>query len=115
MLITPLFVATVDNGKYLQRLYGKNADLDEQPITGEALWQSLKRYARKAEIDPKMITTHSLRHLGAELFLEASNDIHETQAFLDHTHLNTTQIYLAQLTGESHKHWQAMSNRLKLD
>lgn len=108
----PLFVATVDNGKYLQRLHGVEVTTDEQPITGEALWQALKGYARKAGLDPKLITTHSLRHLGAELFLEASGDIHETQAFLDHAHLNTTQIYLAQLTGESHKHWQAMNNKL---
>jgi hypothetical protein len=34
--------------------------------------------------------------------------------FLDHAHLDTTQIYLEQLTGEEHRYWQAMVNRLGL-
>ncbi len=111
---SPIFKATVDNGKYLQN-HHQILKLDhEEAITGEALNQALKRYAKLAEIDPKKISLHSLRHLGAELFLEASNDIHETQLFLDHAHLNTTQIYLSQLKGENHWHWQGMVNRLKM-
>ena len=110
----PLFVATVDNGKYLRDYHGVPQPEEEQPITGKALSKALKRYARRAGLDPKKISLHSLRHLGAELFLEASGDLHETQAFLDHAHLNTTQIYLSQLTGEDHRHWQAMANKLEL-
>ena len=49
---------------------------------------------------------------GADLFQQASGDIRQIQMFLDHAHLNTTQIYLEQLTGEEHRHWQAMANRL---
>jgi integrase/recombinase XerD len=76
--------------------------------------QALKRYARRAGLDPAGISLHSLRHLGAELFQEVSRDVQQTQQFLDHAQLNTTQIYLTQLTGEEHRHWQAMSNQLDL-
>ncbi|MDX1459406.1 MAG: tyrosine-type recombinase/integrase, partial [Marinobacter sp.] len=111
----PVFVATVANGDYLRDYYGVPHPTRVQPLTGKALSRALKRYARRAGLDPRKVSLHSLRHLGAELFLEASDDIQETQAFLDHAHLNTTQIYLSQLTGEDHRHWQAMANKLKLE
>jgi site-specific recombinase XerD len=76
--------------------------------------QALKRYADRAGLDPDSISLYSLRHLGAELFQRANGDVRQTQLFLDHAHLNTTQIYLEQLTGEEHRHWQAMANRLGL-
>jgi integrase/recombinase XerD len=110
----PLFVAEVDNGDYLRRYYGKEAPAQMQAITGAAVSQALKRYARRAGLDPAAISLHSLRHLGAELYQQASGDIQQTQSFLDHSHLNTTQIYLSQLKGEEHRHWQAMANELKL-
>lgn len=110
----PVFVATVDNGEYLCEYYGKPTPAEEQPITGHALNKALKKYARRAGLDPEQVSLHSLRHLGAELFQQASGDIQQTQAFLDHAHVNTTQIYLSQLTGEDHRHWQAMVNELRL-
>ena len=33
----------------------------------------------------------------SELFQQASGNVRQTQLFLDHAHLNTTQIYLEQL------------------
>jgi len=113
---SPLFTATVDNGRYLRRHYNAPPlQEEEQPITGEAIAQALARYARRAGLDPQAVTLHSLRHLGAELYNDASGgDVRQTQLFLDHAHLNTTQIYLTQLTGEKHKHWQAMANALQV-
>jgi site-specific recombinase XerD len=121
---TPVFVATVDRGQSLRRHYnrvrareGKPPLPDPRgptPLTGQAVLDALKRYARRAGLDPDKVNLHSLRHLGAELFYEASGDLHETQAFLDHEHLDTTQIYLRQLTGEEHRHWQEMADMLGL-
>lgn len=112
---TPVFTATVENGQYLRRFYGKGeADGGcNKPLTGEAIAQALKRYARRAGIDPAAVSVHSLRHLGAELFYQASGDVRQTQLFLDHAQLNTTQIYLEQLGGDEHRCWQAMLNRLE--
>lgn len=111
----PVFVASVESGRYLRAYYQGEATAEpegERPITGQAVAQALKRYAARAGLDPDRVCLHSLRHLGAELYQEASGDLRQLQLFLDHAHLNTTQIYLAQLTGEDHHHWQAMANRL---
>jgi integrase/recombinase XerD len=104
----PVFVAT--------EKYRKRTDplKETKPLRGSTLFKAIKRYARKAGLDPKKVSLHSLRHLGAELFLNASEDLHETQLFLDHAHLNTTQIYLSQLKGEEHNHWQEMANKLRV-
>ena len=111
----PLFVATVSNGSFLRQFHGKAEPSFATPLTGEACEQSLKRYAKAAGIDPAEVSLHSLRHLGAELFNDANGgDVAETQKFLDHSNLNTTQIYLTQLKGEEHKHWQAMADELGL-
>lgn len=109
---TPLFTATVDSGQHLRQYYGAPSPEEERPITGEAVAQALGRYVARAGMDPDKVSLHSLRHLGAELYQEASGDVRQTQLFLDHAHLNTTQIYLTQLTGEEHRHWQAMANKL---
>jgi integrase/recombinase XerD len=111
---SPVFVATVDNGEYLRDYYGAPEPEGEEPLTGTSVSKALKRCAARAGLDPDSISLHSLRHLGAELFQEASGDVRQTQLFLDHAHLNTTQIYLEQLTGEEHRHWQAMANQLGL-
>jgi integrase/recombinase XerD len=110
----PLFTATTDAGQCLRDYYGKGQPAGDEPLSGEAVAQALKRYAAEAGLDPDSITIHSLRHLGAELYYAASGDVHETQRFLDHARLETTSIYLQQLTGENHRHWQAMANKLRV-
>lgn len=42
-------------------------------------------------------------------------DLWETQAFLDHQRSDATVIYLQQLMGEEHRHWQAIVNTLGLE
>jgi integrase len=109
---TPVFTATVNNGEYLRRYYSVPSPSQLRPISGHAINQALKRYCKRAGLNPANISLHSLRHLGAELFQQASGDVVQTQKFLDHAHLNTTQVYLTQLSGEDHQHWQAMVNKL---
>lgn len=112
---SPVFVATRENGRHLRRYYGVPEPDDETPITGQAVHDALKQYAAAAGIDPSRVTLHGLRHLGAQLYFEASGDVLELQRFLDHKHLSTTQIYLPTLSGDRHRHWQAMSNRLGVE
>ena len=76
--------------------------------------QALKRQAQAAGRDLDAVVVRSLRHLGAELYDNASGDLRDTQAFLDHQRSDTTAIYLQQLTGEEHRHWQAMVNALEV-
>ena len=122
---TPLFTATVDNGKYLQRHYQdrkkrgelpqKTDQIIELPLSGQAVLNAVKKYARIANIPEDSIDVHALRHFGAELYYEISGDILETNRFLDHARLDTTQIYLQQLRGDQHLHWQGMVNELDID
>ena len=110
---SPVFVATCDNGRYLRQYHGLGEVDGEQPLSGDAIQQRLRCYAKRAGLDPKAVTLHSLRHLGAQVFTKANGgDVRQTQLFLDHAHLNTTQIYLQELTGQDHNHWQAMQNAL---
>ena len=108
----PIFTATTNAGQYLREYYGTPQPEGPTPLTGEAVAHALNRHAADAGLDPEAVTLHSLRHLGAELYHEASGDLRETQAFLDHQRSDTTEIYLKQLTGEDHHHWQAMANAL---
>jgi integrase len=122
---TPLFTATVDNGKYLRRHYQlqkgrgelpqKTDQIIERPLSGQAVLDALKKYARMANISEDSIDVHALRHFGAELYYEISGDILETNRFLDHARLDTTQVYLQQLRGDQHRHWQGMANELDVD
>ena len=82
-------------------------------MSKEAINQAFKRYAKKAGVCN--VTIHSLRHLGAAMFYDASHDIIETMNFLNHQNIATTQIYIRTLHGGEHKHWQKMANQLKID
>lgn len=102
----PLFTATVDNARYL---HGDDVVAENRPISTDAVAQALNRYAKRAGINPEDVTIHSLRHLGAEqYYLASGKDVVATQRFLNHSHLNTTQVYLEQLEGQEHKHWKQM-------
>lgn len=95
---TPLFVASRGRRR--------------TPLTAQAALNALRYYAERAGLDPRALTLHSLRHLGAELFYEASKDVRQTQMFLDHAYLNTTQIYLQNLADQDHHHWQQMCRQI---
>ncbi len=82
----PIFTATTDAGRYLRKYYGTPQPEGPEPLTGAAVAQALKRHAAAAGLDPDAVTLRSLRHLGAELYYEAS--------------------------GEEHRHWQAMVKAL---
>jgi integrase/recombinase XerD len=58
----------------------------------EAIWELVKRYALRAEIDPN-VSPHTLRHSFATHMLGGGADLRQIQELLGHASIQTTQIY----------------------
>lgn len=71
-------------------------------ISTRGLAHLLKDYAKKCDIDEKVIYPHSFRHMFAKQFLSKRQDIALLSDLLGHNSIETTRIYL-RLTSEEQK------------
>jgi integrase len=85
---------------------------------GESLWQAgagpggissgtfygrFRRYLREAGLTPTGL--HVLRHTAAKLRRDAGASVEAVSAFLDHSSLAVTTVYLRRLEGETDRTW----------
>jgi len=72
-------------------------------VTGSTFYARFRRYLRAAGLAPSGL--HILRHTAAKLRRDAGASIEAVSAFLDHSSLAVTSVYLRRLEGETDRTW----------
>lgn len=66
------------------------------------IWRDMKALCLQANVNPKKVFPHNLRHLFARTFYGLEKDIAKLADILGHTNIETTRIYIM-TTGVEHK------------
>lgn len=78
-----------------------------RPMSRTNIWREMKNLCAQANVNPKKVFPHNLRHLFARTFYGIEKDIAKLADILGHSSINTTRIYIIS-TGTEHR--QRMEN-----
>ena len=78
-----------------------------KPMSRTNIWREMKNLCAQANVNPKKVFPHNLRHLFARTFYSIEKDIAKLADILGHSSINTTRIYIIS-TGTEHR--QRMEN-----
>lgn len=73
-----------------------------KPISRTNIWREMKSLCTQANVDPRKVFPHNLRHLFARVFYGIERDIAKLADILGHSSINTTRIYIIS-TGTEHR------------
>lgn len=73
-----------------------------KPMSRTNIWREMKNLCIEAEVNPKKVFPHNLRHLFARVFYGIEKDIAKLADILGHSSINTTRIYIIS-TGTEHR------------
>ncbi|MGD0020230.1 MAG: tyrosine-type recombinase/integrase [Candidatus Limnocylindrales bacterium] len=76
-------------------------------VTSGTFYARFRRYLRAAGLAPTGI--HVLRHTAAKLRRDAGESIEDVSAFLDHSSLAVTTVYLRRLEGQEDRAWREVA------
>jgi integrase/recombinase XerC len=79
-------------------------------VTGSTFYSRFRRYLTAAGQAPTGI--HVLRHSAAKLRRDAGESIEDVSAFLDHSSLAVTTVYLRRLEGQEDRAWREVAEAI---
>ena len=91
-------LATMNPGESLWQ-----AGAGPRGITSGTFYARFRRYLAAADLAPTGL--HVLRHTAAKLRRDAGASVEAVSAFLDHSSLAVTTVYLRRLEGETDRTW----------
>lgn len=65
-----------------------------KPLDRSNIWRMMKKLCKNANVNPKKVFPHNLRHLFARKFYSIGHDIAKLADILGHSSINTTRIYI---------------------
>ena len=81
-------------------------------LTSGTFYARFRRYMEEAGLTPAGV--HILRHAAAKLRREAGESVESVSAFLDHSSLQVTSVYLRRLEGQEDRGWGRVAEALQL-
>ncbi|MCI7657796.1 tyrosine-type recombinase/integrase [Anaerotignum sp.] len=73
-----------------------------RPLHRGNIWAEMKKLCKDAEVNPKKVFPHNLRHLFARIFYSLDKDIAKLADMLGHSNIETTRIYIME-SGRVHR------------
>lgn len=67
-----------------------------RPLDRSNIWRDMKALCQSADVDPKKVFPHNLRHLFARTFYSVDHDLSRLADILGHSNIATTRIYTAE-------------------
>ena len=79
-----------------------------RPMSRTNIWREMKNLCALADVDPRKVFPHNLRHLFARTFYGLEKDLAKLADILGHSSINTTRIYIITNSSEHRKRMEHM-------